>query len=98
MTDVGWVTVGLVGVNIALVIITIRYVGVVRKQLEQSEKAMLLQIRYRLESDITQIRIMKAQLIGRRPGGWDRLEEREKQCKETIAELAQRIERFEKGT
>ena len=96
MSDVAWVTLGLIGVNIVLVVVTILYVLNVRKQLKQSEKAMLLQIRYRLESDVTQIRIMKAQLIGKKPGGWKKLEDREKECSKTISELAERIRGLEK--
>ncbi len=91
-------TLGLMGANIALVIVTILYVKIVRRQLKQSEKAILLQIRYRLESDVTQIRIMKAQLIGKKPSGWEKLEDREKQCNETISELAERIRKLEKGS
>lgn len=96
MSDVAWVTLGLIGVNIVLVVVTILYVLNVRKQLKQTEKAMLLQIRYRLESDVTQIRIMKAQLIGKKLSGWEKLEDREKQCSKTIGELAERIRELEK--
>ncbi|GAG97304.1 unnamed protein product [marine sediment metagenome] len=107
MSVVAWITLGLLGANVTLVIIaygSFRAVSrqqkqsdiAVRRQQKQSEKAMLLQIRYRLESDVTQIRIMKAQLIGKKPGGWKKLEDREKECSKTISELAERIRGLEK--
>ena len=89
MSDVAWVT-------LALVIVTILYVVTVWRQVKQSEKNILLQIRYRLESDVTQIRTTRA-LIIRKTEGWEKLEDREKQCSETISELAKKIEKFERG-
>jgi len=96
MSVVAWITLGLLGANVTLVIIAYCSFRAVRRQQKQSEKAMLLQIRYRLESDVTQIRIMKAQLIGKKPGGWKKLEDREKECSKTISELAERIRGLEK--
>jgi len=94
MTDVGWVT-------LALVIVTIIYVALVVRQQRQSEKTMLLEIRYRLESEVTQIRIAKALvLVGRSTAktikAWEMLESREKQYSKTISEVAKRIEKLEK--
>lgn len=88
MSDVAWVT-------LALVIVTLLYVVTVWRQVRQSEKNILLQIRYRLESDVTQIRTTRALIIGKAEG-WEKLEDREKQCNKTISEVAKKIERFEK--
>ena len=95
MSDVAWATLGLFGADIALVIIAYLSVTAVRRQQKQSEKAMLMQIRYRLESDVTQIRTTGALILGK-AAGWEKLEEREKQYKETISELAERIRGLEK--
>ena len=58
MTDVGWVTLGLVGV-------TVVYIGVVCVQVSQSRQFMWEQIRYLVEGDITQLRLKKAELLYR---------------------------------
>ncbi|MCK4617390.1 hypothetical protein KAT45_00670 [Candidatus Aerophobetes bacterium] len=95
MSDVAWVT-------LLLVIVTVIYVVLVMRQQRQSEKTMLLETRYRLESDVTQIRITKALiLVGRstekRIKAWEMLENREKQYSKTTSEVAKRIEKLEKG-
>lgn len=90
------VTLVLVVANIALVVVTYLYLRMVGKQLKQSQIAMLKGIRYRLESDVTQIRAMKAQIIPNKVEGMKILEAREKQCSDTIKELARRIEELEK--
>lgn len=102
MSDVAWVS---LGANIAVVIIMILSVvqvrrqqkqsdAAARRQQKQSEKDMLQQIRYGLEGHVTQIRTTGAQLIGGGPG-YKKLEEREKEYKTTIKELAERIAKLE---
>lgn len=86
----------LAAANIALVVVTYFYLRTVGKQLKQSQIAMIKGIRYRLESDVTQIRVMKAQIIPNKAEGMKILEAREKQCGETIKELAGRIGGLEK--
>jgi len=92
---------------IALVIVTIIYVLIVRKQVQQSEKhfrvvairseiAMLMQKRYQVESDETQLRIKRAEIIGNHREAERILNERHKQCEKTIKETAERIRELEK--
>lgn len=105
MSNVAWVTLVPLGANMALVIIAYLSLRAVRRQQEksdiavrrqqkQSEKDMLTQIRYRLESDVTQIRTTGALILGK-AAGWNKLEEREKQYKTTIKELAGKIAKLE---
>ena len=101
--SVAQVTLILAAANIALVVVTYLYLRTVGKQLKQSQMAMqqsqiamIKGIRYRLESDVTQIRVMKAQIIPDKAEGMKILEAREEQCSETIKELAGRIEGLEK--
>ncbi len=107
MSNVAWITLGLLGANVALVIIaylSFRAVSrqqeksdmAVRRQQKQSEKDMLMQIRYRLESDLTQIGTTGAVIIGK-AAGWEKLEKREEQYKKMIDELAAKITRLEAG-
>ena len=90
MSNVAWITLGLLGANVTLVIIAYLSFRAVSRQQKQSEKDMLTQIRYRLESDVTQIRTTGALIIGK-AGGYEKLEEREKQYKTTIKEVAGKI-------
>jgi len=105
MSDAAWVTLVSLGANIALVVVaylSFRAVSrqqkqsdiAVKRQQKQSEKDMLTQIRYRLESDVTQIRTTGALIIGK-AAGYEKLEEREKQYKTTIKELAGKIAKLE---
>jgi len=105
MSNVAWITLGLLGANVTLVIIAyLSFIAVsrqqkqsdiaVRRQQKQSEKDMLTQIRYRLESDVTQIRTTRALILGKR-GGWERLEKREEQYDKTIDEVAAKIAKLE---
>jgi len=94
MSDVAWATLGLFGADIALMIIASLSIAAVRRQQKQSEKDILRQIRYGLESDVTQIRTTGALILGKAEG-WKKLEEREKQYKTTINELAGKIIKLE---
>ena len=105
MSNAAWVTMVSLGANVALVIIAYLSFRAVRRQQEksditlrrqqkQSEKDMLTQIRYGLEGDVTQIRTTGALIIGK-ASGYEKLEEREKQYKTTIKELAGRIAELE---
>lgn len=107
MSNVAWITLGLLGANVTLAIIaylSFRAVSrqqkqsdiAVRRQQKQSEKDMLTQIRYRLESDVTQIRTTGALIIGK-ISGWEMLEKRGKQYDKTIDELAAKITKLEEG-
>jgi len=58
MSDVAWVTLGLVGV-------TVVYIGVVCVQISQSRQFMWEQIRYLVEGDITQLRLKEAEILYR---------------------------------
>jgi len=70
--------------TLVLVLVTVIYVWLVFRQTKQLKELTLKQIRYQIEGDITQIRITKTQLTGGKSGSWKELEEREKQCKETV--------------
>jgi len=94
MSNVAWIALGLLGANVTLVIIAYLSFRTVSRQQKQSEKDMLTQIRYRLESDVTQIRTTGALILGK-AAGWNKLEEREKQYKTTIKELAGKIAKLE---
>lgn len=97
MSVVAWVTVGILGANIALVFVTCLYLRTVGKQLKQSQIAMLKGIRYRLDSDVTQIRVMKAQIVSDKAEGLKILKYREeKQLSPTIEKLQKRIEELKK--
>lgn len=77
MNTIEWIT-------LVLVLVTGVYATFVFIQVRQFRKFTLKQIRYQVEGDITQIRITKAQVIGNKAKAWEILEEREKQCKETV--------------
>lgn len=105
MSEVALMTLGLLAANIAVVIIMILSVvhvkrqqkqsdAAARRQQKQSEKDMLQQIRYGLESDVTNIRTTGALIIGKATG-YEKLEERETQYKKTISELAGKIAKLE---
>jgi len=94
MSNTAWITLGLLGANVTLVIIAYLSFRAVSRQQKQSEKDMLTQIRYRLESDVTQIRTTGALILGK-AAGWNKLEEREKQYKTTIKELAGKTAKLE---
>lgn len=97
MCVVVWVTVGILGANIALVVVTCLYLRTVGKQLKQSQIAMLKGIRYQLDSDVTQIRVMKAQIVSDKAEGLKILKYREeKELSPTIKKLARTIEGLEK--
>lgn len=107
MSDIALMTLALVVVTSALAIATIVYVIIVRKQARQSDKhlkmmairseiAMLMQKRYQVESDETQLRIKKAELVGNDQKAIKILEDRHKQCEKTIRKTAKRIEELEK--
>lgn len=105
MTDVAVMT-------LALVIVTSVYVVILWVQIRQSAKqfkamairseiAMLMQKRYQVESDETQLRVQRAELaashsIKPNKKAEEILNERHKQCKKTIDEAAKRIEELEK--
>jgi uncharacterized protein (DUF3084 family) len=87
MTDVAWVTLGLVVVTGGLVVATGIYVVFVFRQMKQFRKFALKQIRYQVEGHTTQLRIKKAELEfnqGLKAEARNTLNEREKQCKETV--------------
>lgn len=94
MSVVAWVTVGILGANIALVFVTYFSITGVSRHQKRSEKQALEQIRYGLEGDVTQIRTTGALIIGK-AAGYKKLEEREKQYKITIKELAGKIAKLE---
>lgn len=106
MSDIAWITLSLVVVTAALAIATIVYVIIVRKQVRQSDKhfkimavrseiAMLMQKRYQVESDETQLRIKRAELEGDKQKAIKILDDRHKQCDTTIRETGQRIGELE---
>lgn len=89
-----------------LVIVTAAYVIIVAKQIGQSAKhfkimavrsgiAMLMQKRYQVESDETQLRIKRAELEGDKQKAIEILDDRHTQCDTTIRETAQRIRELE---
>ena len=99
MTDVAWATLALVG-------ITIVYVILIGRQAQKSDKnfksiatylklGMLLQKRYQVESDVTQLRIKVAELKDKGTA-LEILGNRLKQCSDTITETAEEIGRLEK--
>lgn len=99
MTDVAWAT-------LALVRITIVYVMLIGKQAQKSNKnfrsiatylklGMLLQKRYQVESDVTQLRIKIAELKVK-DTALGMLDDRQKQCNDTITETSEEIGRLEK--
>lgn len=112
MSDIALMTLALVVVTSALAIATIVYVIIVRKQARQSDKhlkmmairseiAMLMQKRYQVENDETQLRVQRAELaashsIKPNKKAEEILDERHKQCKKTIDETAKGIEELEK--
>ena len=71
-------------ITLVLVLVTGVYATFVFMQVWQFRKFTLKQIRYQVEGDITQIRITKAQVIKDKAEALKILEEREKQCKETV--------------
>jgi len=88
MTEIAWIT-------LALVVVTGIYVVLVFIQIWQFKKTMLRQIWYQVEGDITQIRIKKAELEfnkGLKAEARTILNDREKQCKQTIDRLTKRNE------
>jgi len=93
MSNVAAETLALVVVNVVLVVVTIVYVILVYKQLKQSYRAALLQRRYQLESDITQLRIMDAQLADNKAAARNKLTVREEQCKITIDEIVKELKK-----
>lgn len=106
MSDIALMTLALVVVTSALAIATIVYVIIVRKQVRESDRhfkilairseiAILMQKRYQVESDETQLRIKRAELAGNKGEAIKILEDRHKQCKKTIRETAGRIEKLE---
>jgi len=99
MTDVGWVTLALVGVAVV-------YIGVVCVQVSQSRQFMWEQIRYLMEGDITQLRLKKAEFLyraneriedGKTPVKYhgktpmDIIEDREKQYDETVKRITKEM-------
>lgn len=105
MSNEVWITLVSLGANLTLVIIAYFALRAVKRQQEksdiaarrqqkQSEKNLLTEIRYGLEGDVTQLRATEA-LILRKPEGWKKLEEREKQYDKTIKELAGKIAKLE---
>lgn len=77
MDAIEWITLG-------LAVLTGIYVWLVFMQAKRLKELTLKQTRYQVEGDITQIRITKAQVIKDKAEAWKILEEREKQCKETV--------------
>ncbi len=95
MPVVAWLTVGILGANIALVFVTYFSITAISKQQKRSEKQALEQIRYGLEGHVTQIRTTGALLLGKAEG-WKELKRREEQYDKTINELAGKIAKLEK--
>ena len=94
MTDVAWVTLGLVVATGGLVVATGIYVVFVFRQMRQFRNFTLKQIRFQVEANITQLRIKKAELQfnrGLKQEAENILDDREKQCKKTIDRLAEQI-------
>lgn len=104
MTDVAWVTLGLVGV-------TVVYIGIVCVQASQSRQFMWEQIRYLMEGDITELRLKKAEFLyraneriedGKTPVKYhekyhgktsmDIIEDREKQYDKTVKRITKEME------
>lgn len=101
MTDVAWVTLGLVVVTAGLVVATGIYVWFVFRQTKGIKELTLKQIRYQVEADITQIRLKRAEFLdnkgrvtedGKSP--MDILNEREKQCKLTVDRIVEELRRL----
>ena len=94
MTDIAWVTLALVVVNIVLVIMTSKYSKITREQLKESKKNTLLFNRYQVEGHITQLRIKKAEFEfkkGLKIEAETTLDDREKQCKDTIDRIVKEL-------
>lgn len=101
MTDVAWVTLGLVVVTASLVVATGIYVWFVFRQTKGIKELTLKQIRYQVEADITQIRLKRAEFLhnkGRvtedKKSPMDILNEREKQCKLTVDRIVEELRRL----
>jgi len=94
MSDVAWVTLGILGANMALVFVTYLSLAAISRHQKRSEKQALEQIRYGLEGHVTQIRTTGALIMGK-AAGYEKLEEREEQYKTTIKELARKIAKLE---
>lgn len=84
-----------------LVVVTACYVMLVNRQLRQSEKDTLLHNRYQGESEITQLRIKRAEFLdkaGKRTRNgktsMDIINEREEQCKITIDRIVEELEKL----
>lgn len=84
MTDIAWVTLG-------LVVVTGIYVWLIFRQTKRLKELTLKQIRYQVEGDITQIRLKRAEFLhkegkktedGQSP--MEILRRRECQCKRTV--------------
>lgn len=101
MTDVAWVTLGLVVVTAGLVVATGIYVWFVFRQTKGIKELTLKQIRYQVEADITQIRLKRAEFLDKkgrvredRKSPMDILNEREKQCKLTVDRIVEELRRL----
>lgn len=94
MTDVAWVTLG-------LVVVTGIYIWFVFRQTKGIKELTLKQIRYQVETDITQIRLKRAEFLHPRgmvtedgKSSMDILNEREKQCKLTVDRIVEELRRL----
>lgn len=98
-----YVAVALVVANVVLAIVTLLHFLTIRRQVEKSEKdfadfklATLRQNRYQMESDVTQLRITRAELADNRAAAREILDYRENQCKKTIDRIVGLMEELEK--
>jgi len=94
MCDMAWGILVPLGANLALVIIAYSSLKAVKRQQKQSEKNLLMEIRYGLEGDLTQLRGTIAIVLGKEVG-LKKLEDREKQYDKTINEIAGKIAKLE---